>query len=105
MTFEREADFEEALIQILFDKGWGKQVLENSTEDNLLQNWAKILFENNRSIDQLNNTPLTNSEMQQILERIKRLETPLKLNGFINGKSVMITRDNPADTLHYAPYH
>jgi len=22
MTFEREADFEEALIQILFDKGW-----------------------------------------------------------------------------------
>lgn len=43
--------------------------------------------------------------MQQILERIKKLETPLKLNGFINGKSVMITRDNPADTLHYAPYH
>ena len=105
MTFEREADFEEARIQILFDKGWEKQVLKNFTEDDLLQNWAKILFENNRSIDQLNNTPLTNSEMQQILERIKRLETPLKLNGFINGKSVMITRDNPADTLHYAPYH
>lgn len=51
MTFEREADFEEALIQILFDKGWEKQVLKNFTEDDLLQNWAKILFENNRSID------------------------------------------------------
>lgn len=51
MTFEREADFEEARIQILFDKGWEKQVLKNFTEDDLLQNWAKILFENNRSID------------------------------------------------------
>ena len=77
MTFEREADFEEALIQILFDKGWEKQVLKNFTEDDLLQNWANILFENNRSIDQLNNTPLTNSEMQQILERIKNLVLPV----------------------------
>ena len=39
--------------------------------------------------------------MQQILEQIKELKTPLKLNGFINGKTVSITRDNPHDRLHF----
>jgi hypothetical protein len=38
--------------------------------------------------------------MQQIMEQITALRTPLRLNGFINGKTVAITRDNPADTLH-----
>ncbi|WP_227234405.1 type I restriction endonuclease subunit R [Pseudomonas sp. IAC-BECa141] len=45
--------------------------------------------------------PLTDSEMQQVMEQIVALRTPLKLNGFINGKTVAITRDNPADTLHF----
>ena len=63
--------------------------------------WADILFENNRGIDRLNDYPLTDTEMQQILEQIENLRTPLKLNGFINGKSVSITRDNPDDKLHY----
>ena len=39
--------------------------------------------------------------MQQILEQIENLRTPLKLNGFINGKSVSIVRDNPDDKLHF----
>ena len=38
--------------------------------------------------------------MQQIIEQITELRTPLKLNGFINGKTVAITRDNPEDKLH-----
>lgn len=38
--------------------------------------------------------------MQQILEQITELSSPLKLNGFINGKTVAITRDNPDDKLH-----
>ena len=38
--------------------------------------------------------------MQQIIEQIEALKTPLKLNGFINGKSVSVVRDNPDDTLH-----
>jgi type I restriction enzyme R subunit len=44
--------------------------------------------------------PLSDTEMQQIVEQIRELKTPLKLNGFINGKTVAITRDNPADPLH-----
>ncbi|MDQ0202845.1 type I restriction endonuclease subunit R [Pectinatus haikarae] len=100
MAFMKEADFEEALIKILSEKGWEKTVLKNFTEQQLIQNWANILFENNRGIDRLNEYPLTDGEMQQILKQINSLKTPLKLNGFINGRSVSITRDNPNDTQH-----
>lgn len=101
MIFNKESDFEEALIKILSEKGWEKEILKNYSEKDLLRNWADILFENNRDIDRLNDYPLTDSEMQQILEQIENLRTPLKLNGFINGKSVSIVRDNPEDKLHF----
>ena len=100
MTFQKEADFEEALIKVLADKGWEKEVIKNPTEQDLIRNWAKILFDNNRGIDRLNNYPLTDGEMQQIIEQITELRTPLKLNGLINGKTVSIKRDNPDDKLH-----
>lgn len=101
MVFSNESDFEAALIKILSEKGWEKEVLKNYSEQDLLRNWANILFDNNRDIDRLNDYPLTDSEMQQILEQIENLRTPLKLNGFINGKSVSIVRDNPDDKLHF----
>ena len=100
MTFQKEADFEEALIKVLADKGWEKEVIKNPTEQDLIRNWAKILYDNNRGIDRLNNYPLTDGEMQQIIEQITELRTPLKLNGLINGKTVSIKRDNPEDKLH-----
>jgi len=102
MSFTKEADFEEAIIKMLTEScGWEKNVLKYKTEQELIKNWADILYENNRGIDQLNDYPLTDGEMQQILEQIANLKTPLKLNGFINGKSVTIKRDNPADTAHF----
>ncbi len=82
-------------------KGWEDHVLKNLTEDDLLQNWANILIQNDNTIDRLNNAPLTKSEMQQIVEQIIQLKTPLKLNGFINGKTVSIKRDKKADELYY----
>jgi type I restriction enzyme R subunit len=100
MTFKTEAEFEQAFIETLFNKGWESAVLKNPTEQDLINNWAKILFENNSGIDRLNGQPLTDSEMAQILEQIKNLRTPLALNGFINGKTVSIKRDNPNDAEH-----
>ena len=99
--FNKESEFEAALIKLLFEKGWENTVIKNPTEQELIRNWADILFENNRGVDRLNNAHLTDGEMQQIIEQINVLKTPLKLNGFINGKSVSIIRDNPADTLHF----
>lgn len=101
MIFNKESDFEQALIKILTQKGWEKEVLKNPSEKELIKNWANILYDNNRGIDRLNNYPLTDGEMEQIIEQITALRTPLKLNGFINGKTVSITRDNPDDKLHF----
>lgn len=100
-SFDNELKFEAALIELLHTKyGWEKEILNNPTEEQLIANWAKILFENNRCIDRLGEYPLTPGEMQQIIEQINLLRTPLRLNNFINGKTVSIKRDNPADTLH-----
>lgn len=102
MVFEQEAAFETALINLLTEKyGWEPEILRYKTEEDLIQNWKQILFENNREVDRLNDVPLTDGEMQQILDQITRLRTPLKLNGFINGKTVAIKRDNPEDELHF----
>lgn len=101
MAFVEEKDFEDALVELLATKGWEKKVIEYPTEDQLLQNWADILFENNRQVDRLNDYPLTKTEMQQLIEQITKLKTPFKLNEFINGKTVTIIRDNPDDTLHF----
>lgn len=101
MTFQYESDFEVALIKVLADKGWEEEVLKNPTEQDLIRNWANILYDNNRGKDRLNNYPLTNGEMQQIIEQITELRTPLKLNGFINGKTVSVKRDNPDDKEHF----
>ena len=100
--FIKEKDFEDALVKLLTepDLGWKDGVLNHPTVKDLLDNWAKIIFENNREIDRLGDFPLTEGEMQQIMEQITGLRTPLRLNEFINGKTVSVKRDNPADTAH-----
>ena len=100
MVFNKESDFETAVINLLKTKGWEDTVLKNYTEKQLIRNWADILFENNRIRDRLNDYPLTDGEMQQIIEQIETLKTPMRLNGFINGGSVSVKRDNPDDVEH-----
>ena len=101
MGFDYEPEFEDALIKLLKNNGWSGKMLNYPTEEQLIKNWADILFNNNKGIDRLNGQRLTKGEMQQLLDKVKELRTPLALNGFINGKSVTITRDNPADKLHF----
>ena len=102
MVFDKESSFEEAVITVLKQHGWddAEGVLRYPTEQDLIENWAKILFNNNAGIDRLNGCPLTQGEMAQVIEQIETLKTPLALNGFINGKTISITRDNPDDALH-----
>lgn len=101
MAYTSEAKFEEDFCKLLQQKGWKDGVLMYPSESDLIQNWAEILFAHNKEIDRLNNCPLTDSEMAQLLDKIEQLKTPLQLNGFINGKTVSIKRDNPEDKLHF----
>lgn len=100
-VFKDEAEFEEAVIKLLPEKGWKSDVLRYPSEQDLIDNWAAILFQNNRDRDTLNDYPLTEGEMGQIIQKINELKTPLELNGLINGKTIGIIRDNKKDTLHY----
>jgi len=99
--YNRELDFERDLLNVLFTKGWDSKVIKYPTEEDLIHNWADILFANNRSRDCLNDYPLTDGEMRQILNQVNGLKTPANLNGFINGKSVTIIRDNVDDEEHF----
>ena len=101
ISFDDELKFEAELVKTLQANGWTDGVLNSPTEEELINNWAQILFDNNRQQDRLNDYPLTRTEMAQILEQISRLRTPLKLNGFINGKTINIKRDNPDDVEHF----
>lgn len=93
--FNKEADFENALIALLATKSWEKEVLRYPTEEKLIANWQEHLDKTNQHIDKLD-VPLIRSEMNQILEQVQALKTPYALNGFINGKTVAIKRENEA---------
>ena len=93
--FNKESDFENALIALLTTKSWEKEVLRYPTEEDLIANWQAHLNKTNQHIDKLD-VPLIRSEMNQILEQVQALKTPYALNGFINGKTVAIKRENEA---------
>lgn len=102
MTFTSERHFEDTLIDFLVNyRGWSGGVLENPTEQDLLDNWAKILYSMNEETDRLNHVPLNKEEMTQLVQQINTLQNPLLKNDFINGQSVSIKRENPDDNLHY----
>ena len=98
--FIKELAFEEALTNHLLDHGWN-EVIKNPTEEQLVQNWANIIYDNNREIDKLGNYPLTASEMQQVMDKVNMIGSPYEMNRFINGKQVCIKRDNEADTNNF----
>lgn len=100
MAFNREIDFEEALIVRLSQKGWEPETLNQPTEEDLIRNWAEIIYRNNNTIDRLNNAPLTSTEIEQLLTQIAELRTPVALCGWINGQTTSIKRDNPDDPYH-----
>ena len=102
MVFDNEAAFEEAVIETLKAYGWDDAggVLKYPTEQDLIDNWASILFENNKHQDCLNGVALTDTEMQQVIEQIVAARTPVALNELINGREIVIKRDNPEDSLH-----
>lgn len=98
--FIKELAFEEALTNHLLGHGWN-EVIKNPTEEELVENWASIIYDNNREIDKLGNYPLTASEMQQVMDEVNMKDSPYEMNRFINGKEVCIKRDNEADTNNF----
>mgnify|MGYP000199450830 CR=1 FL=1 len=93
--FIRESDFELALTNLLQEHGWTHEVIVQPSEDDLVQNWANILYANNRDIDRLGNAPLTATEMKQVIDKVNACNTPNEVNRLINGELISVKRDNP----------
>lgn len=95
-----ELNFEADVIETLIKAGWEKDVLRNKTVPDLIENWRGIIYERNRRV--LNDVPLSNEEMDRVLELVKlQANTPVKANQFINGRPIAIKRDsNSPDTQH-----
>ena len=99
--FNKELDFEKAIAELLPQHGWEPQIINNPTEENLIKNWAAIIYNNNREVNLLGDFPLTDSEMQQIITQVDALPNPYKVNEFINGGFVRIKRDNENDKINF----
>lgn len=96
--FVKESVFEQALVDLLPHHGWESNVIVQPTENDLVKNWAAIIYSNNRDISKLGNAPLTDSEMRQIIDQVNLCDSPYAVNKLINGGQVCIKRDYPADT-------
>ena len=57
--FQKESGFELALCDVLTQHGWEKDILVQPSEEDLVENWAQIIFDNNREQERLGNCPLT----------------------------------------------
>ena len=57
--FNKELDFEKAIAELLPQHGWEPQIINNPTEENLIKNWAAIIYNNNREVNLLGDFPLT----------------------------------------------
>ena len=80
VIFTSEEAFENSVIDNLRQHGWGHEpVLRYPTEDDLVNNWANILFKNNNEIDRLNGQELTRGEMQQIIDQLVALGSPQEM--------------------------
>lgn len=106
-VYTNELEFESELVKLLVEqKGWKgsdrkSPILKFKSEEDLIDNWAEILYENNSGTDKLNHIRLTEGEKAQLLEQVEACKTPNEANQLINGGSISIKRDAPEDKLHY----
>lgn len=101
VPFTKELKFEDALTKLLTKHGWGKcEILHNPSEKDLISNWASIIYQNNREIDRLGDFPLTETEMDQIINQVNLAGTPYKKNQLLLGQYVTVKRDNPNDLVN-----
>lgn len=101
IPFAKELDFEKALAKMLSEHGWEPHVLMNPTEEDLIKNWAAIIFNNNRDKNRLDRYPLTASEMRQVIDAVDKCRNPYEVSKLINGGYIMIKRDNEDDKVNY----
>lgn len=100
-----EEAFETAVIDNLTQlHGWSKKVIDYPSEHDLIDNWARIIFENNSQIDRLNGVPLSEAEKQFLVEEIATRTKPVELHKFLQAGEVEMVRDNALDQRNHGKH-
>lgn len=100
VPFTQESAFEESLANLLTKHGWQPVIMKNPSEKDLIDNWKHIIYNHNRDINLLGDFPLTDTEMQQIINYVNQLDSPYKRNQFLINGYVPVKRDNPKDLVN-----
>lgn len=99
-SFVSELEFENDLIKALEKNGWQNDsfanVLMNPSEQDLVDNFAKIVFANNSESAKLNGVELSEKEINKILEHFRK--SPYEIARMLKEGTITITRDNSSDT-------
>lgn len=99
-SFASELDYEKELVRLLEQNGWQNDsfanVLTNPSEQDLVDNFAKIVFANNSESAKLNGVELSQKEISKILGHFRK--SPYEIAKMLKEGSITITRDNPSDT-------
>lgn len=94
MHFSSEHEFQKTLMNALKnDMGWNREILNFPTEKDLINNWKNIIFQRNKGENLLNNVPLDDAEMQQILDKF-RSKSPVEVNAMLMEGVVTFKRTN-----------
>jgi len=94
--YEHELPFEKDLVNLLVnEKGWVDGFFMNPSEEDLIKNWADIIYHNNCKPERLGDYRLTEGEIAQLMEQIDNAVTPLQKNELITNGELQIVRDNP----------
>lgn len=91
--YSKESEFENDLIHLLYTKyRWSDKVLRYKTKDELARNWADNLLRMNW--DELKGKPLSDSELNRLIDELDRRKTPFDINDIITGTVMSLNRDN-----------
>lgn len=94
--FGSESAFENAVIRNMVEKYRWQEILKNPTEVELIRNWARIVFENNNTRDSLDGVPLSQDEVQDLINQItSTLNNPADVQRWLQGKEMFLTRNHP----------
>ena len=105
-----ESSFENDFVEMLEKSGWTDGVLTHLTVQqkgsydpdqirSLEGNLRRVIDIRNRGT--LNNVPLSDSEFDQVMEKINKAYTPVLANILLTGKDIVIKRDSDSpDTEH-----
>lgn len=94
-----ELNFEDDVIEMLNHSGWKDEILYEPTEDDLWNNFRRILNQRNRA--NLNNVDLSDNEFDKVKEVFSKYNNPVKVRALLEDEHITIERDRDSKDISH----